>query len=1605
MNPIKHYEIIEISPKGECIAAYSKKNKVIDWYWYVDVDNNENDANENEKDNNEKDDNEKDDAATFLLVDGDLNYKLRQSVYAYGDTISAMCVSDQMKIAYIQDNYFIRIIDMKNIYQEKKLKLNFEVSEVQHCNFNLEGDLIFSCTVDGFNGLENIVCIYSIQTKTNKTKWKRFFKISDGADVINISKYNKILLRLNDNIYEWDVLMGHTTIITKSIYEEYTCLKLDNIIVVYSNELSFPIAKFNLKNEEKQKQLHVFDIKRPNLRCLLLSLFDNALLESMIVDSNDSIEAKEVEFVKPKNDYDHLTFSEIGDDLGREYQLEKGSIIWKIEEKQKIKVNNEDTKRKNIKGEITQYVRDFDKKINRYINLVQKVKREKEDISNKLDEFVSKIIELRLNLMQLSKHLVDEIIQIEGLDKELSNWKIITGKIVFDQVDKIDKIDEQNISLVEQLQNDFIYGINNLSEELNKNLCKQKKHNIKSKLEKLFINQITHLNNFESDDEKQIKFNNIVEDFTRKIKINEFEDLEVSNIITKYITNFTNLTIDFEDGIDEEIKKLKTIYETFKNIISNINKPLIDKIINSNANDPTRETHIRTIVNEIEINKRNTFVASFITGIEEIKIKGLEKDFINKEIRMPDIDDSDLEKYHIKESSSTTKDMFIRIKENFFKEIKEIDEEESNKQKEKIETSVNNFVKMIIKIGLLKNFNEQTKQGNKSEELIKKLMENVTNFKDLLDDLNKFKNIIVIDEGEDSLKKSREKFKNLVNNFIEEIEIIKIKGLENDLIENILKEEDLNETKLIDLVRTFTVDFALAKKTIERSETKFKKRITEQIAAKNLDSKIIKPIVKKFILVIEEINIAKFEKQLNSFIEEKSIKEKIYNEKPNKIEESNVNALVNSFIEKLTNDKGTSEIGTDKYKKSVDKFIDLLEITKCKKLEEVLTKAIKKSINKVPTEKIDAKQIENELKKALKKLVEGEDFIVDIEEITKDFIEWIKKMNTVEFKEPIAIQIKNLVNTYIKDKNLAKIEDELANYFIKQLDKFKELENDDDKWTSKIKELMIHFTKRIMTVEDLANENRLKIKISKDDLSIDENLIRFFCSDKMYLEILKNNTEDTMKDLNILASKLLNDDSIILLTKIGIFIFHLNKDVRLCTSKGERLISLNYFHPMHDPEGKIKRIKETFGYKIEFDELIYGTISHIKENNEYFLKYGTALLMFAIEEHDVDLIENIYKKCLNAFNEDFEENKSFLSIITRSMPLLNKHYPEFVERFSSNTRMITDSYDYKIDHLNTPHLHHFSDIEIVDLTGSIYWHSYNYRITQQMEGKSIFPENLNPTITFMNPYIKFVSYPQKDGRRWWLSDFFKPTPSPFVKTISSAIYNTWNGEALVNFKWNKYGFYYYIVIWTMFNILLVCFIVATTFSDHYISEGFRNQLLIASIILGFFHSTVEFRQVIYDGGECYVQIQEDGTIAPGQILTQQPDSNTNMFTDYDTAIFSTYLFLTGDSSAFSNWEYKNNTSLAILMFLFSLTIAVYLMNLLIGLLSNAIEKDNNRASYFKQKAKKEWDSNEFPELKQKLLTKLNIQENSEEELLSIVIERTYKQIFDKNKKDSENSQS
>ncbi|PKY61376.1 hypothetical protein RhiirA4_486265, partial [Rhizophagus irregularis] len=116
-------------------------------------------------------------------------------------------------------------------------------------------------------------------------------------------------------------------------------------------------------------------------------------------------------------------------------------------------------------------------------------------------------------------------------------------------------------------------------------------------------------------------------------------------------------------------------------------------------------------------------------------------------------------------------------------------------------------------------------------------------------------------------------------------------------------------------------------------------------------------------------------------------------------------------------------------------------------------------------------------------------------------------------------------------------------------------------------------------------------------------------------------------------------------------------------------------------------------------------------------------------------------------------------------------------------------------------------------------------------------------ITFMVPYIKFINYPQNYS---WFSELIKPQPSPFIETMNRDIYSTWSGEAIINFKWNTYGKFYYSIIWIGFMTLLGCFTAAATIPQQYIDDDIRKKLLLASIVFGFIHLSFEIRQIIFD---------------------------------------------------------------------------------------------------------------------------------------------------------------
>ncbi|PKC10969.1 hypothetical protein RhiirA5_498040 [Rhizophagus irregularis] len=172
----------------------------------------------------------------------------------------------------------------------------------------------------------------------------------------------------------------------------------------------------------------------------------------------------------------------------------------------------------------------------------------------------------------------------------------------------------------------------------------------------------------------------------------------------------------------------------------------------------------------------------------------------------------------------------------------------------------------------------------------------------------------------------------------------------------------------------------------------------------------------------------------------------------------------------------------------------------------------------------------------------------------------------------------------------------------------------------------------------------------------------------------------------------------------------------------------------------------------------------------------------------------------------------------------------------------------------------------------------------------------------------------------------------------------------------------------------------------------------------------------------YNQTDENGNILNASLI-QIPSENTNLFYSYPTSLLATYLFLTGNQNSFSPWTPKlttEYTTLFGLMAIFSFLVVIYLMNLFIGLLDTEIGNNKSRAKYLAQKAeviaeielfyllphqrrrrtwfpeviyyrvdvekarkhirkaikKGEWKMNDWPEMKQKILKLLSMDNNN-----------------------------
>ncbi|UZO24535.1 uncharacterized protein OCT59_016831 [Rhizophagus irregularis] len=216
---------------------------------------------------------------------------------------------------------------------------------------------------------------------------------------------------------------------------------------------------------------------------------------------------------------------------------------------------------------------------------------------------------------------------------------------------------------------------------------------------------------------------------------------------------------------------------------------------------------------------------------------------------------------------------------------------------------------------------------------------------------------------------------------------------------------------------------------------------------------------------------------------------------------------------------------------------------------------------------------------------------------------------------------------------------------------------------------------------------------------------------------------------NLIVSSLFNND-IVILTTFGILVYNF--------SENNKSIHLIYFYFMgFDSHRYYSGIKNKAYLKIlQHNERIFSKstfplpnydsfrlnewVSVVINNKLSLLKYGVELLTFTIKEHKLELIDDIYKKCMTYFKEDPMNNKSFLSIITSAMPLLDECYPEYILKYSLETNMIIDSSFYSIEHQNKNlHLYYsFHPPQITNLSKSILWTKYLHNIRCTLDNKN-----------------------------------------------------------------------------------------------------------------------------------------------------------------------------------------------------------------------------------------------------------------------------------------------
>ncbi|CAG8646413.1 10426_t:CDS:2, partial [Paraglomus brasilianum] len=313
---------------------------------------------------------------------------------------------------------------------------------------------------------------------------------------------------------------------------------------------------------------------------------------------------------------------------------------------------------------------------------------------------------------------------------------------------------------------------------------------------------------------------------------------------------------------------------------------------------------------------------------------------------------------------------------------------------------------------------------------------------------------------------------------------------------------------------------------------------------------------------------------------------------------------------------------------------------------------------------------------------------------------------------------------------------------------------------------------------------------------------------------------------------------------------------------------------------------------------LFGNLVNLLRTRDNLAKYGNILLAEAIHQRDEDVVESIIKTCIDLFRDNSIMYIGFLQIVTDSLPKLWVHYPDKAAKYFSNTCLILAPQCHSVHSLMLPssRIYGFAyrtgnpsglvkrkklvvisartisclirgmvsledvawQIFLPLLTSNAIFAKYlliytplTARISKIDHFLERFLLNVNinvgrkrrSTLTLVVRLPNFCSYPQQYSA---MKDLLFPAPSPFVKTVinrTPELFRTWDGEALIDFKWRTFGFDYYMLICAQFVTFFVCFIIAISQTE---DSDLRRSLFLTVVVFAVWHLHFEVRQFVWN---------------------------------------------------------------------------------------------------------------------------------------------------------------